>query len=147
MIEEGLANHLGVKVVERLGKGFWGAAFLLENGMVLKITNDVNEEGCVAHITKMKAWELTPHLPLIQQYGWFGLDFYYIREYTNNIDIEIPETYSAEFFEWAEEIVEPLMDIAEVLSCQVGRDAEDPNNWGVRPSDGVLVWRDLSCTC
>ncbi len=148
MILRELIDYLEVQIVETLGEGLFGAAYLLDNGMVLKVTKDLNEPPCVARVADMEAWKLTPHLPYIHQYGWFENDFYYIREFTNQVEVDVPTQYSPEFFEWVKEIKEPIGQIEGILNCEMSHDAVDPANWGVRPGDeGVLVWRDLSCTC
>ncbi len=147
-----LADHVGVQIVEALGEGNWGYAALLADGMVLKITTDETEPGCVEEIVKKKGWELTPHLPFIKEYGWYEDVFYYIREFSNPIeeaDVNIQTGYwGPEYAEWVSRILgQPIREISDVLGCSLHRDAADYTNWGIRPSDGVLVWRDLSCTC
>lgn len=145
-----LANSLDLDIVQSLGEGLFGASYLLDNGMVLKVTKDINEPPCVARIANYQAWELTPHLPYIEQYGWTEGEFYYIREYTENVELDIPSQASPEFHEWVELIKDPITDIESILSCAMRDDALDPANWGIRElEDGTseMVWRDLACKC
>ena len=147
-IADNLADHLGVQIVETLGEGIYGHSHFLDNEMVLKITMDNREPPCVARIAELEAWKLTPHLPYILQYGWYNHNFYYIREFTEQVSVYIPLLYdSPEFFDWVELIKEPISQIEEILNCSMTDDALDPMNWGIRHEKGDIVWRDLSCMC
>lgn len=144
---DALANHLEVYIVDFLGEGIFGSAYELSDGFVLKVTEDWREAACVEPIFDVAAWNLTPHLPMIKQYGWFQKKFYYIREALWNIEDENDPLTWEEQQQWKELAFNSVIKIESIIGVGI-EDWESLENWGLRihPDGGAdVVWRDLSC--
>jgi len=129
------------EITQALGYGGGGAAFLLTDNSVLKITQDSKEKQCVIFIM-MRALK-NPHLPILYDAGEIGSWFFYIREPLNDIPWEENERQF-------EKAALPL----ELELYKLGLTLDDSlsTNWGVRPNDprnplDPVSWvvRDLSC--
>lgn len=135
------------KIVAALGAGVMGAAYLLTDGSVLKISDSQTELECVEKVSQIR----NPHFPEIYQYGLinaFSRFFYYVREPLDDIpDLEYWSRKNIGApWQWAEHLEPIAEEIAEDYGIDIMVDY-GPSNWGVRPGEpDVLVLRDLSCT-
>lgn len=134
------------RIVEALGAGVMGAAYLLTDGSVLKISSSQTELECVEKVYPIR----NPHLPEVYEFGLinaFSPFFYYVREPLDDIpDLQYwSKKNMGAPWQWAEQL-EP---IAEELDEEYGIDIfldYGPYNWGVRPGEpDTLVLRDLAC--
>ena len=137
------------KIVLSLGAGTRGAAYLLDDGTVLKLTNDSTEAECIKHIIRSNIEN--PHFPIITDSGMLNTStewFYYIREPLDDIQglsywIE-KEEYDA--FAWDEHLAPIASELKQKYHIDVMYD-HGPENWGIRPNGDprILVLRDVSC--
>ncbi len=133
------------RIVAAMGSGMYGAAYLLTDGNILKLTwDDGWEMGCVAFLVANNI--IDPHLPKVYEYGGFPHDdelFYYIREPLD----DIPEMRSWRFdaLSWSQVVEEIAQPLEAKYGIDIRLDAR-PANFGVRPGEPeVFVLRDVSC--
>lgn len=156
-IEDWVAER-GLEIQSFLGQGTSGAAWLLSNGQVLKVTTDERELECIEVLDSINA--TSPHLPIIYAYGELPSgDFFILREYLaplpkslldalplspnplldrNYIREETPELL--DFYEQYETAIAEFESYDGVM----WRDLDWIHNWGIR-EDGTLVLFDASC--
>lgn len=150
-----LAKFQGTYIVEEMGEGAFGQAFLLGNNYVLKITRMREEWQCAEHILKNRLWEVSPHIPVVRNTGEIWMEYgdqlrphyWYIRERLPDLskfDVEAIETESGE------SVNQVLEGIIENLQADLGleiRDARRLENWGKRAFRWrfEVVLRDLWC--
>lgn len=133
-----------------LGSGGNGTVWQLEDGNVLKLTDDVQEHLCVRSL--LQDGPLSPRLARVYESGtipdelriaeppnkrtgsWVGR-YWYVREPIDDLPDD-RETYVPLIEKIREELW--LQDIELI-------DSGPLRNWGLRPGDPLPVFRDLAC--
>lgn len=144
--EEYIKKRIG-KPISRLGEGYFGEAWLMKDGSVVKITKSHIERNCVRLL--FDAQEENPekyieYFPKIYAYGDIKTDkqlaprpfiFWYQKEELDDVP-----AYPFSF--------EIMMDFRQKVRKELGIDAQDlrKSNFGVRSSQpNKLLLRDLEC--
>jgi len=151
-------------IVAHLGHGYYGEAFLLSDGSVVKVTSSPDEAECIVKIADLqeKEEEAINIFPIIYEYGVvdktilfdraqeFVFDdrirmdtaiFWYRREQLDDVPNHgslkiIPPTWLSVIHEKRDQALSKYG--IEIVDYTL-------DNWGLRPSDGELIFRDLMC--
>jgi len=145
-----IRNHIG-NPIEKLGSGYFGEVWLLDNGTVVKLTRNFDEKECVSSLFQLQEKNpesYTSYFPIIYQWGninkldsyvasgpWSAYNFWYQREALDSV-IHTPPVWK--------KILKISHDVLDKFNIEL-MDIHF-SNFGVRTTNrSQLIFRDLMC--
>lgn len=145
-------------IVSKLGRGLYGEVYLLDDDTVVKFTSSLREARCVKRLFELMEEDFSTYQSIFPKiYEYSDIDEV-IRFDDSKFFIVTGNAVLPLFWYRREELLDlPISDFPiEYLnvinnkvneSAQLGIELLDYGlgNWGIRPSTGEVIFRDLVC--